>query len=156
MHIRPGQLSDIPSIIRLGRQLFDVHAQFDRDYYQIENNFDELFRNWANQYLASSSQFILVSENDSREITGFIAGFIKSLYPWFIVKSVGHIAYLVVDPIYRKNGVGKMLNDAAANWFKEKKVTYIELYVEEKNGIGQTAWSSYGFMPFKKFLRKKI
>jgi GNAT superfamily N-acetyltransferase len=49
-------------------------------------------------------------------------------------------------------GIGKTLMAAAEDWFKQKNITYLEVYVEEKNGIGQQAWSSYGFQPFKKFL----
>ncbi len=157
MHIRAAELTDIPSVMRLGRHLLDLHTEFDFDYYQLENNFDELFSTWIRQQVNQSQQFILVAyDEQSPNIIGFISGFIKSLYPWFKTKSVGHISYLVVDPQFRQKGVGKLLEQEAINWFKNKNITYIEVYVDEKNNIGTKVWNSYEFIPFKKFLRKRI
>lgn len=157
MHIRLAQIEDLPQIVLLGRSLLDLHKEYDNDYYQLEENFDGLFGNWVRGQLNNLSQFIIVAQNSTdNKISGFISGFVKPLFPWFKTKSVGHISYLVIDESYQKQGVGKLLEDAARNWFVEKNIHFLELYVDEKNPIGQKAWSSYGFLPFKKFLRKKI
>lgn len=157
MHIRAAQIEDLPQIVLLGRSLLDMHKEYDYDYYQLEENFDELFGFWARDQLNNLLQFIIVAQNpDDNKIIGFISGFIKYLYPWFKTKSVGHISYMIVDDNFRKLGIGKLLENAAREWFKNKNISYMELYVEEKNPTGQTAWTSYGFLPFKKFLKKKI
>jgi len=156
MHIRQAKIDDIPQIVRLGKQLFELHVQYDSNYYALEDNFDELFADWAKNYMNHHSQFIIVAETENSEVIGFVAGFIKSLYTWFRIKSVGHISFMIIDEKFRKIGVGKLLEEQAKNWFKQKNVSYIELYVEESNDIGQKAWSSYDFSPFKRFLRKKI
>ncbi len=157
MHIRLAQIEDLPQIILLGRSLLDLHKEYDYDYYQLEENFDELFGNWVRDQLNNLSQFIIVAQNpDDDKIIGFISGFTKYLFPWFRTKTVGHISYMIVDPNLRLRGIGKLLENAARDWFKNKNISYMELYVEEKNPTGQTAWTSYGFLPFKKFLKKKI
>lgn len=157
MHIRPAQINDQADIIRLGRDLLDLHTLYDVDYYNLEANFSELFGSWVRDQLNHPYQFILVAQNPAdNQIVGFLSGFIKSLYPWFKTKSVGHISYMVIDKNFRRRGVGKLLENAAIEWFKTKNISYIELYVEEKNTTGQSAWNKYGFLPFKKFLRKKI
>lgn len=157
MHVRPAELKDIPQLVNLGKQLFDLHLEFDSAYYQIEDNFSEHFDEWIKNQIANPSSLLLIAENETdQSIAGFISGFMKSLYPWFKTKTVGHISYLIIDPKFRKLGVGKMLMTAAENWFKQKNITYIEVYVEEKNSIGQYVWFSYGFVSFKKFLQKKI
>ncbi len=162
MYIRPATVEDIPSLLALAKQLFDLHFQFDSEYYQLEPNFDELFTSWLREQLTYyNNQFILVAQNSElqnseKKITGFISGFIKSLYPWFRTKAVGHISYLVIDPNFQRRKIGQFLENAAISWFKARNVSYIELYVEEKNEVGKIAWTSYGFGPFKKFLRKKI
>lgn len=161
MHIRLASEKDMPHLIRLGKQLLTSHVSFDSSYYALEENFDSLFAVWVRQQLYSSSQFLFVAEyitpeGESARVVGFISGFVKALFPWFKTKSVGHISYLVVDTDYQKKGVGKLLEDAARNWFRAKNISYIELYVDEGNPVGQKAWSTYGFLPFKKFLRKKI
>ena len=157
MHIRLAQIEDLLQIVLLGRSLLDLHKEYDNDYYQLEENFDELFGNWVRGQLNNLSQFIIVAQNPTdNKISGFISGFVKALFPWFKTKSVGHISYLIIDEAYQKQGIGKLLEDAARNWFVEKNIHFLELYVDEKNEIGQRVWNSYGFLPFKKFLRKKI
>lgn len=156
MHIRPAQLADCPAIIPLGKNLLELHGDFDPNYYLLESNFDQLFGLWVNDQIGKQTQFLFVAETDEKEIVGFISGFLKSLYPWFQTKIVGHIGYMYVTARYRKMGVGKSLESEADLWFKSKNVSYIELYVEDANSIGQAAWVSYGFAPFKKFLQKKI
>lgn len=156
MHVRPAEIKDCPSIIPLGRNLLQLHGDFDSLYYQLEPGFDTLFGLWLNDQIGKESQFLFVAQTDEMEIVGFISGFLKSLYPWFQTKVVGHIGYMYVVPHYRNKGIGRLLEAAACNWFASKRVCYVELYVEDKNIIGQSAWNSYGFGSFKKFLQKKI
>ena len=160
MHVRIARIEDIPQIVSLGKQLLDLHAEFDSNYYQMEDSFHETFSRWVQDQIGQPSKLLLIAEKETQQkeklIVGFISGFLKSLYPWFKVKMVGHIAYMAVDPHHRKVGIGKLLENEAVIWFRSKKVSYIELYVEEQNTIGVKAWDSYGFLPFKKFLRKLI
>ncbi|MCJ7740279.1 GNAT family N-acetyltransferase [Candidatus Microgenomates bacterium] len=158
MHTREAIIDDLPQLVALGRQLLEMHLSYDPEYYLLEDNFDELFGNWIKGEFDKPNSLLMVAEETEPEkkIIGFISGFIKYLYPWFRTKNVGHIGYLIVDPTFRQKGVGKTLSQAADNWFKAKNVSYIEVYTDEKNQIGQIVWDNYGFLPFKKFLRKKI
>lgn len=157
MHIREANPEDVSQLVKLGKNLLTLHTDYNFDYYRLEEKFDELFGNWVKDQLNHPYQFIIVAQNPSDgKIAGFISGFIKSLYPWFKTKSVGHISYMIIDDNFRQKGVGKLLEAAAASWFKNKNISYLELYVEEKNETGKIAWDKYGFLPFKKFLQKKI
>lgn len=157
MHIRPAELNDIGALVKLGKTLLSLHTVYDFEYYDLEDNFDELFANWVKDQLNHPYQFIIVAQNPTDgKIVGFISGFIKYLYPWFKTKSVGHISYIIVDHNFRRQGIGNLLENAAHEWFRSKNISYIELYVEEVNEAGKNAWVNYGFLPFKKFLRKKI
>lgn len=155
MNIRPAELKDIERVTQLGRQLLDLHATFDKDYYTLEENFNVLFSEWVKEQITTPQRFVFVAEEENL-IVGFISGFLKALYPWFRTKSVGHISYLVVDKNFQQRGIGKLLESATISWFKSKNTAYAELYVDEKNIIAHKAWSAYEFLPFKKFLRKKI
>ena len=44
----------------------------------------------------------------------------------------------------------------AERWFKNKDLEYIEVFANEKNSAGVSAWKSYGFSVLNLFLRKKI
>ena len=157
MHIRAAQIEDLQQIVLLGRSLLDLHKEYDYEYYQLEENFDQLFGFWVRDQLNNLSQFIIVAQNPAdNKIVGFISGFTKYLFPWFRTKTVGHISYMIIDPNFRLKGIGRLLENAAKDWFKNKNISYMELYVEEKNPTGQTAWTSNGYLPFKRFLKKKI
>lgn len=157
MRIRPANLDDVTQLVKLGKDLLNLHTEFDINYYQLEENFDESFGAWVKNQINSNYQFLIVAQNETDgQIAGFISGFIKSLFPWFKTKSVGHISYMIINPKFQRQGIGKLLENTAKEWFKSKNISYLELYVEEKNEIGKIAWNKYGFLPFKKFLQKKI
>lgn len=156
--IGPAEIFDIDEIVSLSCQLFEKHRDLDPEYYQSEADYSAKIRNWAGQQLNSPSQFLLVAKEDgkNKKVRGFISGYIKNLFPWFKIKSVGHISFLAVYPEFQKKGVGGMLNEAAEKWFSDKKQKYIEVYTNEDNSAGIAAWKTYGYLPFNKFLKKKI
>lgn len=155
MLIRTAQEKDIPYIVQLQRQLLDAHREFDGPYYELEDNFDELFAIWVKEQLNSPMKVILVAE-ENNEAVGFISGYIKTLYPWFRIKSVGHIAFLSVHPDHRRKKIGQELEEKIIDWFKSQNVSFIEVFVDELNLIGCLVWNSYSYRNFKKFLRKII
>jgi ribosomal protein S18 acetylase RimI-like enzyme len=156
MHIHLALPQDVPHIVRLGKELLTFHISLDKHYYQLEENFDYLFTNWISTHINHPSQFIFVATDNNGLIVGFISGFIKQLYPWFRIKKVGHIAYLMIDTPYQRKGIGRLLENEAYLWFKNKNVPYIEVYTDYSNDIGKKAWEKYGYLDFKKFLRKQI
>lgn len=155
MIIEAAQLVDIPQIITLGKQLFDIHNKFNSHYYSLSNEFDRYFESWVKEHFNQETKFILTAKEDVN-IIGFIAGFVKYLFPWFMIKKVGHLSFLIVASHYRQKGVGRLLEDAASKWFKSKNLEYVEVYADEINWLGNRAWQSYGYQSFKKLLRKKI
>ena len=168
MHIRKAEFQDIDKITRLGMDLIFLHTEFEKDYYLLEENADMYFQSWVKSQLNSPSSFILVAETDpddnqqgnftqgEKQVVGLISGFIKYLFPWFKVKKVGHISFMIVNPSYRQKGVGKMLESEAKKWFRSENIGFVELYVDEKNSVGNKVWQNLGFLPFKNFLKKPI
>ncbi|HJX02195.1 MAG TPA: GNAT family N-acetyltransferase [Candidatus Humimicrobiaceae bacterium] len=156
MYVRSAELKDIPELVRLGKTLFDQHILYDGEYYTLEENFEEHFGRWLNQLITDNFQFLYVAQTSEGEITGFISGFVKNLFSWFVIKKVGHISFLIVKDIYRQKKIGTMLENTASDWFRKQGIKYIETYVDEKNSIAQQAWTSYGFLSFKKFIRKNL
>lgn len=156
--IRNAEIKDISQIVSLFSKLLETHKQIDSEYYQFDPDYTSKLQSWAEQILINPSQFILVFTEDKNEgkILGFISGYIKYLFPWHKIKSVGHISFLAVDDNYQKKGIGKILDNAAVAWFKNRNLEYIEVYTNEYNIAGINAWRSYKYLPFNKFLRKKI
>ncbi|OGF98897.1 hypothetical protein A2153_00735 [Candidatus Gottesmanbacteria bacterium RBG_16_38_7b] len=159
MIIRQAVYSDLEQIINLSTQLLELHSQIDPEYYQYTEDYTVKIRSWAERHLTSPSQFILVAEEEQlndKKIIGFISGYIKFLFPWYKINSVGHISFLVIDTKFQKKGVGRQLEEAAKRWFRTRNLKYIEVYTSEKNSAGLSAWKAYSYQPFNKFLRKKI
>ncbi|OGG02495.1 hypothetical protein A2W14_01705 [Candidatus Gottesmanbacteria bacterium RBG_16_37_8] len=159
MIIRSVEINDLSDIVNLLSLLMTMHQEIDEEYFKTEEDVQAYLKQWAERHLNSSSQFLLVAEETQekkKKIVGFIAGYIKFLFPWYKTKSVGHISFLAIDPEFQKSGYGRKLNEAAEKWFKERNLKYIELYSNERNSSGQKAWNSYGYKPFNIFFRKKI
>lgn len=161
MHIRLAFTKDIESITELGQQLLFLHQTFDPDYYILEEDFRQKFSDWTKYQLKSLNQFIIVAEKEfnspeNKKIVGFISGYLKSLFPWFKIKNVGHVSFLVVDQNFLRQGVAIQLEQAAYSWFKERNIKFVECFSHEKNTTGNLVWNNFGYKPFHKFLRKKI
>lgn len=155
--IRQGTINDLDNIVELSAQLFEKHYKIDPEYFEPESDYTAKMRIWAEQQTTSANLFLSVAFDDqNKKICGFISGFIKYLFPWYKIKSVGHISFLAVYPEFQNMGIGKQLESSARQWFIERNIKYIEVYTNEKNTEGVAAWMAYGYTPFNKFLQKKI
>ena len=159
MIIRSVEINDLSDIVNLLSLLMTMHQEIDEEYFKTEEDVQAYLKQWAERHLNSSSQFLLVAEETQekkKKIVGFIAGYIKYLFPWFKIKSVGHISFLTILPDFQRRGVGRKLEEEAKKWFEAKNVKYVEVYSNEKNAPGMSAWQAYEYLPFNKFFRKKI
>jgi ribosomal protein S18 acetylase RimI-like enzyme len=161
MYIQPATIDDLEVIVQLTKSLLITHAAWDPIYYSLTSDTNTPLREYYRSQITNPiRQFLLVaveeSQSHQRSILGFINGFIKPLFPWFITREVGHISFLAVSEDFRHRGIGKELERAAIQWFNDHNVPYVEVYTDEANEIGCTAWTSYGYRPFKRFLRKSI
>lgn len=156
MQITKATIEDIPLITTFGQSLIKMHYDFDPEYYMFdEDGFSPAFTDWLKGQITIPSSIIWVAkENDS--VIGFISGFVKYLFPWFRIKKVGHISFMFIDEGSRRKGVGKQLLSYANQWFKDQGLSYVELYVNERNSNGLSFWKSMGFSDFQKFLRMRI
>ncbi len=155
MLIRKAESKDSEQIVFLGKHLLELHTEWEKDYYALEDNFNYSFASWVTEQTTNQSKFLYVAE-DNGKIVGFVSGYLKSFYPWFKIKSVGHISFLYILPDYRRKKIGKLLTEKSADWFRSNNVKYIEVFADEKNTIAVNAWKSYGFGDFKRFLRKSL
>jgi len=157
IEIYPAETNDIADIVNLSCRLFEIHRNIDPEYYQASADYNAKIRTWAEQQVNSPSQFLLVArDSQSKKAVGFISGYIKFLFPWYKIKSVGHISFLSVDPEWQKKGIGKQLNYEAEKWFSERGRKYIEVFANIENSAGVAAWKKYGYLTFNKMFRKKI
>lgn len=156
MQITKATKDDIPLITAFGKRLIQLHRDFDPSYYTYDEvGFTPDFSTWLDNQIITPSSIVLVAKEDG-QVVGFLSGFIKFLFPWFTIKKVGHISFMFIDEAYRRKGVGNQLLQFMKLWFKEQGLSFVELYVNEKNANGLSFWKSMGFGDFQKFLRMRI
>jgi ribosomal protein S18 acetylase RimI-like enzyme len=54
---------------------------------------------------------------------------------------------------FRRKGIGKLLFEELLNWFRKRKVKFVEVEVDSRNKIGIEAYKKYGFFEFHKRMR---
>jgi RimJ/RimL family protein N-acetyltransferase len=97
-------------------------------------------------------QFI-VAENEKKELVGFASGSITSI-PKTRAPKIGILISVFVKKEYRGKEIGKQFFKAMLQWFKSKKVKYIETSVDAQNKNSVKLWKKFGFHDYQ--LRLKM
>lgn len=113
-----------------------------RLFYEVESNAKEEEIFLRNRIQNKESKIFVVMENQ-------IAIGFTQLYPSFSslsLKPVWILNDLYVDESYRKQGVGKMLLDAAKDFAIETKSKGLTLTTAIQNTVAQSLYEKYGFI----------
>jgi len=130
--IRPAEVEDVPSIIRLD-ELATGHSKP-----QYWHNFQAAFA-----ATDPTNRAFLIAELDGR-LVGFIAGEIRSFE--FGSERSGWILEINVDPQVRVQNVGTRLFDEICGFFAEAKVEKVHTIIERKNHLMVAFFRSQGMM----------
>ena len=107
----------------------------------------DLWKRQLASRLDSPVSVILVGESDG-QILGFLAAQTKRLPPQYAGSAkVGFISEAYVLRSARRQGLGRMLVDAAMAWFRKADCGSVELHVLVENAIGRQFWEEVGFVP---------
>jgi len=120
--IRSAQKTDIPELTPLLKQLFSIESDFSFDSEKQANALEFL--------LGSESAVIMVAEKQRSVIGMTIAQLIISTAEGgraILVEDV------VVDPVYRKQGIGAELLQAVGSWGHAKGATRMQLLADISN-----------------------
>jgi len=154
INIRPATTKDIPIIAPMGVRCVDLHETFGEVFKNKEDMLPDTIK-WFEEVISSPKQQLLIAEINN-QIAGYIVIRLRKRPEEFVSRVWGFIEDLYVDSNYRTRGVGKELVKESLKWFKEKKITYIDLEVAKKNNIGEKFWSELGFEPYFQQMVKKI
>src|SRR5271157_2846013 len=78
------------------------------------------------------------------EVNGCIAGYVITR----ILHRIGDLASLVINPAYRRRGIGTVLLDTIERRLEEYGVNKINLEVRKTNLTELAFWLNMGFVPF--------
>jgi len=143
--IRPATPEDIPTIGRLGALLVRTHHDFDQQrFIAATPRTEELYGSFLGTQLDSPKIIILVADKDGAAIGYTYAGVEGNDY--MALRGPAGVVYdIIVDPVYRRQGIGRMLLDATITVLRAKGSPRVVLSTAERNISAQHLFDSAGF-----------
>jgi len=135
---------DIITIVEKKAKFTNLHTAIDHEYYAPSSNADEDFKHYIQKKI-NDPDFKTLIANDNGMCIGYVMGWIEYRPVIYLKRKVGYLSNIYVDETYQKCGIGKKLYLRIENWFKEKKVDFIEIKADVRNNAAIKSFKQYGF-----------
>jgi ribosomal protein S18 acetylase RimI-like enzyme len=145
INIRPATAADLPAIGRLGALLVRTHHDFDpKRFLAATSQTEHAYGSFLGTQLDDPNIIILVADRDG-EVIGYTYAGVEGNDYMSLRGPAGVVYDIVVDPAYRKQGVGRMLLDATLEELKARGAPRVVLSTAEKNAPAQRLFDRAGF-----------
>lgn len=143
--IRPATPADTQAIGRLGALLVRTHHDFDPQRFMAATpSTENLYGSFLGSQLDDPNIIILVADEDGAVIGYTYAGVEGNDY--MALRGPAGVVYdIIVDPVHRRQGIGRMLLDATIEALKAKGSPRVVLSTAERNVSAQHLFDSSGF-----------
>ena len=152
--IRLARSKDLDSLALLRKELLDHHARLD-PYWETTDNWEGPLRVFMRAGLARPDHVLIVAET-ANGLVGYCMASVQKHSNARVVSEVGYIVDLMVTEQMRGHGVGTALFERAADWFKRKGLTRVELKVAVMNESSCKFWSKLGFQTFMELRSREL
>lgn len=152
LEVRPGSEADRTFVERLGRQTAASSVAAFRGSVETEAVRDALER--LLETVDTRSHATLVAECDG-EPAGFVL-LIDDLPDEVTSMPQGFIAYMAVEPAFRRRGVGSALLIAAEDEARRRGLPYMGLMVTEDNAQARSLYERAGYVTERRLLCKPL
>ena len=143
--IRAAAPADVPTIGRLGALLVREHHDFDPErFIAATPRTEKLYGSFLGTQLEEPNIIILVAERDG-EVIGYTYAGMEGTDYMALRGPAGVVYDIVVDPAHRRQGVGRMLLDAALAALKARGAPRVVLSTAERNDSAQRLFDRAGF-----------
>jgi ribosomal protein S18 acetylase RimI-like enzyme len=143
--IRPAEPADIHAIGRLGAILVRLHHDFDpARFIAAGPATEERYASFLGTQLAQPDVVMLVAERAGERLGYSYAG-IEGVDYMALRGPAGVIYDIVVDPAYRRQGVGRLLLDTTLRELRGRGAPRVVLSTAERNEAAQRLFASRGF-----------
>jgi ribosomal protein S18 acetylase RimI-like enzyme len=145
VNIRRATPADVPAIGRLGALLVRTHHDFDpKRFIAATSRTEQGYGSFLGTQLDEPDVIVLVAERDG-EVLGYTYAGVEGNDYMALRGPAGVVYDIVVDPAYRRQGVGRMLLDAALEALKARGAPRAVLSTAEQNTPAQHLFESAGF-----------
>jgi GNAT superfamily N-acetyltransferase len=105
------------------------------------------YRAYLGYHLASGESCVCVAEAAGR-VVGFCLLTISRNLPMFLPARYGYLSDLVVEPAWRRRGIGRALFEQSLGWLHGNKIQSVQLQFYAFNKSGAAFWQAMGFNPY--------
>jgi ribosomal protein S18 acetylase RimI-like enzyme len=143
--VRRATPADLPVIGRLGALLVKEHYDFDpQRFLGAKPGTPEGYASFISTQLEDPDKAVLVAA-DSGDVIGYAYAAIKGYNYMALRGPAGVLHDVIVDPEHRGRGVGRLLLDAALEFFRSRGVPRVVLSTAERNEAAQRLFARMGF-----------
>jgi ribosomal protein S18 acetylase RimI-like enzyme len=143
--IRPARAGDLADLGRLGALLVAEHYEFDpKRFLAPLPEMPQRYGEFLEAQSEGPDRFVLVAEQ-GEAIVGYVFGGIEGADYMVLRGPAGVIYDLVVDPGHRRQGIGRMLMEAALHRLTERGAPRAVLSTAEKNFDAHRLFEREGF-----------
>jgi ribosomal protein S18 acetylase RimI-like enzyme len=145
INIRPATAADLPAIGRFGALLVRTHHDFDpKRFLAATSQTEHAYGSFLGTQLDDPNIIILVADRDG-DVIGYTYAGVEGNDYMSLRGPAGVLYDIVVDPAYRKQGVGRTLLDATLEELKARGAPRVVLSTAEKNASAQRLFDRAGF-----------
>lgn len=153
INIQHANISDLPAIESIYRELFAHMAELQPDYY-LKASQDPTF---IQKMIEANDSALLIAKKDD-QVLGFIMAQEQVTPPYNCIAphKFAYIFDFVVTEKARGLGVGKQLMNALEEWTKSRHLDYIELSVLSNNIEAHKLYENIGYTDATHIMRKPL
>jgi ribosomal protein S18 acetylase RimI-like enzyme len=143
--VRRATPADLPSIGRLGALLVKEHYDFDpRRFMAAKPRTAADYASFMNTQLEDTDRAVLVAVDD-REVIGYAYAAVEGHDYMALRGPAGVLHDVIVNPEHRGRGVGRLLIEAALEFFSSRGVPRVVLSTAARNEAAQRLFARMGF-----------
>ena len=143
--VRRATPADLPTIGRLGALLVGEHYDFDpRRFLAAGPGTPAGYASFISSQLEDPDTAVLVAD-DNGDVVGYAYAAAEG-YDYMALRGPAGVLHdVIVEPEHRGRGVGRLLLDAALEFFRSRGAPRVVLSTAERNEAAQRLFASAGF-----------
>jgi ribosomal protein S18 acetylase RimI-like enzyme len=144
--IRAARASDEASLLAMVTAEMENHARLDPRF-RLRRDAAARYAVYLRDRARDLDSAIFVAEREGRVVGGVIAS-VRVQESFFEARRFGYVSDLVVDPEFRRQGIGRALWEKARTWLRVPGVDIIRLHVAARSEAARAFWKSVGAEEF--------
>lgn len=126
---------DLTSLVQLSRDFFAEYEANHPYFFKIDRIEEADIKDYFARFVSNDDRKTFVAV-EGGIIIGYITVLIQKQASYWKIKKVGHISGLMVDKRDRRKGAGRLLLQAAVEFFKSKGLKQYTLFTSVNNTGG--------------------